>query len=73
MIYALQVHWHPFFLNPTAPKEGVDKREYYRNKFGARAESIVSRMHEVRFLPSDDLFLVHIQFPLMQICQKFYQ
>ncbi|KAI4371844.1 hypothetical protein MLD38_010145 [Melastoma candidum] len=45
--FDFEVHWHPFFLNPTAPAEGVDKREYYRNKFGARAESIAARMHEV--------------------------
>lgn len=26
--------WLPFYLNPTAPKKGIDKREFYRSKFG---------------------------------------
>ncbi|KAL8729175.1 MAG: hypothetical protein Q9166_004914 [cf. Caloplaca sp. 2 TL-2023] len=26
--------WYPFYLNPDAPKTGVDKRQYYMSKFG---------------------------------------
>ncbi|XWS75647.1 hypothetical protein CRYUN_Cryun01aG0109000 [Craigia yunnanensis] len=26
------VKWHPFFLDPSAPKEGVNKREFYERK-----------------------------------------
>ncbi|KAI4365236.1 hypothetical protein MLD38_021236 [Melastoma candidum] len=48
--FDFEVHWHPFFLNPTAPNEGMDKREYYRNKFRARVERIAARMHEVLFM-----------------------
>ncbi|CAK7335313.1 unnamed protein product [Dovyalis caffra] len=36
-----------FFLNPSAPKEGVNKMEFYRQKFGSRAEGIMARMTEV--------------------------
>jgi predicted DsbA family dithiol-disulfide isomerase len=26
--------WYPFYLNPDAPKKGIDKRAYYRSRFG---------------------------------------
>ena len=42
-----QVKWHPFFLDPSAPKEGVNKREFYERKFGSRAQGILARMTEV--------------------------
>ncbi len=28
------MRWHPFFLNPDASKEGVNKIEMYNQKFG---------------------------------------
>lgn len=45
--FDFEVTWHPFLLNPSALKEGVDKREFYRQKFGSRAEQIHARMAEV--------------------------
>ncbi|KAL9665730.1 hypothetical protein QQ045_000050 [Rhodiola kirilowii] len=45
--YVFEVRWHPFFLNPGAPKEGIDKRQFYKDKFGSRAEQIANRMSEV--------------------------
>ncbi|KAL9273010.1 hypothetical protein AKJ16_DCAP17590 [Drosera capensis] len=45
--YEFQIKWHPFLLNPSAPKDGVNKRDYYQQKFGARSEQIVGRMTEV--------------------------
>lgn len=30
-----EVVWHPFYLDPTTPAEGVDKLTRYREKFGA--------------------------------------
>ncbi|KAI9831670.1 MAG: hypothetical protein M1819_004736 [Sarea resinae] len=37
--------WLPFYLNPGAPKEGVDKKGYYESKFGAaRTEAIFARL-----------------------------
>lgn len=43
-----QVRWHPFFLNPNAPKEGVRKTDFYKQKFGpAQYEGIISRMTKV--------------------------
>ncbi len=29
------VHWHPFQLNPDMPREGVDRADYRRAKFGS--------------------------------------
>ncbi|XP_043717470.1 uncharacterized protein YwbO-like isoform X1 [Telopea speciosissima] len=45
--FDFKVRWHPFFLNPSAPKEGVNKTEYYQKKFGSQTEQIFARMTEV--------------------------
>ncbi|BAT83217.1 uncharacterized protein YwbO-like isoform X1 [Vigna umbellata] len=45
--YYFEVTWHPFQLDPEAPKEGIDKREYYRRKFGSQSERMEARMSEV--------------------------
>ncbi|KAF8399654.1 hypothetical protein HHK36_015524 [Tetracentron sinense] len=45
--FDFEVRWHPYFLNPSAPKEGVNKKEYYRKKFGSQSERIRARMTEV--------------------------
>ncbi|PHT56987.1 hypothetical protein CQW23_05473 [Capsicum baccatum] len=45
--YDFEIKWHPFLLNPSAPKEGVNKKDYYRNKFGPRSEQMMSKMSEV--------------------------
>jgi len=41
-----RVSWHPFELNPDMPPEGVDRREYVRQKFGdgERARAIYERL-----------------------------
>ncbi|TVY48466.1 hypothetical protein LOCC1_G001933 [Lachnellula occidentalis] len=40
--------WMPFYLNPGAPKVGVDKTAYYRSKFGDdRTELIFERLSQV--------------------------
>src|SRR5689334_11606085 len=31
---AFKVHWRPYQLDPTIPREGVDRRAYLRAKFG---------------------------------------
>ncbi|TWT84914.1 DSBA-like thioredoxin domain protein [Planctomycetes bacterium CA13] len=36
----VQVHWHPFQLNPTMPKEGIRRKEYRIRKFGSWARSM---------------------------------
>jgi len=36
----VQVHWHPFQLNPTMPKEGISRREYRTRKFGSWERSM---------------------------------
>ncbi|KAJ7974273.1 DSBA oxidoreductase family protein [Quillaja saponaria] len=45
--YDFELRWHPFQLNPTAPRDGIDKREYYRRKFGSQSERMEARMSEV--------------------------
>lgn len=36
------VRWRPFQLNPDAPKEGMNKMEYYKSKFGvARTQQML--------------------------------
>eukprot|EP01018_Ginkgo_biloba_P003797 Gb_11183 [translate_table: standard] len=44
-LYDFQVRWHPFLLNPSAPKEGIEKSIYYKQKFGEdRVKLITSRV-----------------------------
>jgi predicted DsbA family dithiol-disulfide isomerase len=31
----VEVNWRPFLLDPTIPKEGMSRRQYMENKFGA--------------------------------------
>ncbi len=40
------VSWHPFELNPDLPREGIDRREYVRRKFGDgdRARGVYDRL-----------------------------
>ncbi|XP_009378259.1 uncharacterized protein YwbO [Pyrus x bretschneideri] len=46
--FNFEVRWHPFQLNPNAPKEGVDKRSYYEEKFGSsRSKQMEARMQEI--------------------------
>jgi len=33
--------WHPFYLNPDAPKQGIDKEAFYRQKFGAERTAMM--------------------------------
>lgn len=43
--YTVEVKWHPFFLNPDAPTEGVNKIDYYKSKFGSgRMQMILDRV-----------------------------
>jgi predicted DsbA family dithiol-disulfide isomerase len=34
-VIKVEVYWRPFFLDPTIPKEGMSRRTYLENKFGA--------------------------------------
>ncbi|KAI5432337.1 uncharacterized protein LOC127128698 [Lathyrus oleraceus] len=45
--YNFEIKWHPYQLVPDAPKEGTDKREFYRSKFGSRSVQMEARMLEV--------------------------
>ncbi|KAJ8599444.1 hypothetical protein CTAYLR_008027 [Chrysophaeum taylorii] len=43
----VEVRWRPFFLNPSAPEEGIEKRRYYEEKFGrSRLAAIEPRLRE---------------------------
>jgi predicted DsbA family dithiol-disulfide isomerase len=34
------VEWHPFQLNPSMPREGMDRRAYLEGKFGGKTEAV---------------------------------
>ncbi|KAL8668077.1 MAG: hypothetical protein Q9202_000055 [Teloschistes flavicans] len=39
------ITWHPFYLNPTLPKGGIDKRQFFDERFGAdRTPMMYARM-----------------------------
>ncbi|XP_057862486.1 uncharacterized protein LOC131070835 isoform X1 [Cryptomeria japonica] len=44
--YDFEVQWHPFMLDPNLPKEGVDKFEYHRKKFGQSTQSLVDNLDQ---------------------------
>ena len=45
---SVESHWRPFFLNPGLPEAGVEKKDYYRQKFGAaRAQGLEANMKQV--------------------------
>jgi predicted DsbA family dithiol-disulfide isomerase len=43
---SVAVRWHPFFLNPWIPREGVDRKTYLETKFGSadRYDAIAQRV-----------------------------
>ncbi|RPA99997.1 DSBA oxidoreductase [Choiromyces venosus 120613-1] len=42
------ISWKPYYLNPAAPKTGIDKIEFYKSKFGDdRAAMIFARLAAV--------------------------
>lgn len=45
--YNFEIFWHPYQLTPDAPKEGIDKKEFYRSKFGSQSDRMEARMIEV--------------------------
>lgn len=40
------ISWHPFRLNPTMPREGMDRAEYLRAKFGDQADEVMRAVHQ---------------------------
>ena len=38
--HEVKVHWHPYQLNPTMPKEGISRKEYRVKKFGSWERSL---------------------------------
>lgn len=38
--HEIKVHWHPFQLNPTMPKDGISRKEYRVRKFGSWERSL---------------------------------
>ncbi|XP_039130566.1 uncharacterized protein LOC120266968 [Dioscorea cayenensis subsp. rotundata] len=46
--FDFEVRWHPYFLNPSAPKEGIKKTDLYKLKYGVeKSEATSSRMKKV--------------------------
>ena len=43
---AVEVHWHPYFLNDWIPPEGIARNEYLTTKFGSpeRYQGIAQRV-----------------------------
>ncbi|XP_077211582.1 uncharacterized protein LOC143846874 [Tasmannia lanceolata] len=45
--FDFEVRWHPFFLDISAPKEGMVKSEFHKKKFGSQAKQFEARMTEI--------------------------
>lgn len=46
--FPLTIHWRPYELNPTMPREGMSRREYCERKFGSleQANQLYARVVE---------------------------
>jgi predicted DsbA family dithiol-disulfide isomerase len=42
--WPVRLRWHPFFLNPHLPPEGMDRATYVRRKFGGDARQVYRRI-----------------------------
>ncbi|XP_043702034.1 uncharacterized protein YwbO-like [Telopea speciosissima] len=45
--YDFEIRWHPFFLNPDAPKDGMIKKDFYMRKYGPSSEQMEARTAQV--------------------------
>lgn len=45
-LYNFEVKWHPFMLDPSLPKEGLDKNEFHKKKFGSRAQTLINTVDQ---------------------------
>ena len=43
-IYKYEIDWQPFYLNPTMPSNGIDRKQYLKNKFGSQVNLIESQI-----------------------------
>ena len=43
---AAEIHWRPYHLDATIPKDGIDRRQYLERKFGPRVGEIYTRVSE---------------------------
>ena len=43
-IYKYEIDWQPFYLNPTMPSNGLDRKQYLKNKFGSQVNLIESQI-----------------------------
>jgi predicted DsbA family dithiol-disulfide isomerase len=44
--WPVRLRWHPFFLNPHLPPEGMDRATYVRRKFGGDARQVYRRIED---------------------------
>jgi len=76
--YNFEVRWHPFFLNPDAPKEGIRKSNFYKMKFGpVQFERATSRMTEVLSFDLAMVDFIHIPENgfscLARVCFRYFK
>ena len=45
--YKYEIDWQPFYLNPTMPSNGIDRKQYLKNKFGKQVNLIESEILNV--------------------------
>ena len=42
--YKYEIDWQPFYLNPTMPSNGIERKQYLKNKFGSQVNLIESQV-----------------------------
>ncbi|KDP24301.1 hypothetical protein JCGZ_25597 [Jatropha curcas] len=44
--YNFEIRWHPFFLDPSAPKEGTKIMTLFGQRFGSRTDAVLNQLRE---------------------------
>lgn len=40
-LYEFELRWHPFQIDPDIPKEGIDKKKHYEDKFSTQISEVI--------------------------------
>lgn len=53
--HPFDIEWHPFQLNPTMPREGMDRRAYLEGKFNGKEGAVAAYMPLVEMCESQKI------------------
>ncbi|KAK9924847.1 hypothetical protein M0R45_033195 [Rubus argutus] len=54
-LYEFELRWHPFQIDPDIPKEGIDKKKHYEDKFSTQISEVIEMRLQYIFETYDEL------------------